>query len=75
MLLFEADSDEDSDAAKQADTDVQAIIVRDEATLATLVKTLNAADEIVWDVETTGIDQMSCDLVGIALAVNGETGY
>ena len=30
-----------------------------------------AAEAIVWDVETTGTDQMACDLVGIALAVNG----
>lgn len=51
------------------------IIVDDEASLSALVQTLNSAEAIVWDVETTGVDQMSADLVGIALAVDGETGY
>ena len=54
---------------------IETIIVRDEAALDQLVSALNAAQQIVWDVETTGIDQMACDLVGIALAVDGDTGY
>lgn len=54
---------------------IETIIVRDQAALDQLVSALNAAQQIVWDVETTGIDQMACDLVGIALAVNGDTGY
>ncbi|MCU0511077.1 MAG: DNA polymerase I [Anaerolineae bacterium] len=54
---------------------VQTVIVRDAAGLAALVQTLNAATAIVWDVETTGLDQMAADLVGIALAVDGLTGY
>lgn len=53
----------------------ETIIVRDQLTLDKLIETLNSAKGIVWDVETTGIDQMACDLVGIALAVNGDTGY
>jgi DNA polymerase I len=51
------------------------IVVQDKATLDELVKTLNAAKEIVWDVETTSVDQMSAILVGIAIAVDEETGY
>jgi DNA polymerase-1 len=54
---------------------IETVIVRDQAALDQLVQALNAAQSIVWDVETTGVDQMSCELVGIALAVNGETGY
>jgi len=53
----------------------ETVIVRDQPTLDKLVETLNNAKSIVWDVETTGVDQMACDLVGIALAVNGDTGY
>ena len=55
--------------------DVETVIVRDHVALEQLVRVLDAAQHIVWDVETTGTDQMACDLVGIALAVNGETGY
>ena len=54
---------------------IETVIARDQAALDQLVSVLNAAQTIVWDVETTGIDQMACELVGIALAVNGDTGY
>ena len=54
---------------------VQAVIVRDEDALKALVETLNAAEAIAWDVETTSLDQMQAELVGIALAVDGENGY
>ncbi len=54
---------------------VETVIVQDKATLDALVETLNNAQEIVWDVETTSIDQMQAKLVGIALAVDGERGY
>ncbi|MCA9913310.1 MAG: DNA polymerase I, partial [Anaerolineae bacterium] len=51
---------------------VEAVIVQDKAALDELVETLNSAKEIVWDVETTSIDQMQARLVGIAIAVDGE---
>lgn len=51
------------------------VIVNDKESLDALIETLNQAEHIVWDVETTGIDQMSAELVGIALAVDEETGY
>ena len=54
---------------------VQAILVRDQAGLKALVETLNKAKAIAWDVETTSIDQMQAELVGVALAVDGESGY
>ena len=57
------------------DIGIETIIVRDQAGLDALIGTLNQAQAIVWDVETTGTDQMACDLVGIALAVNTDTGY
>ncbi len=76
LPLF-AVTEEEALVEEPADEDigVETIIVRDQAGLDTLVTTLNTAEAIVWDVETTGTDQMACDLVGIALAVNTETGY
>ena len=54
---------------------VPTVTVQDDKALADLVKKLNDADAITWDVETTGIDPTIADLVGIALAIDGETGY
>jgi len=49
--------------------------VDDATKLDALVRRLAAASVIAWDVETTSTDQMQADLVGIALAVDGEHGY
>lgn len=54
---------------------VEAVIVRDETALAELVEVLNGAAAITFDVETTSVDQMAAELVGIALSVDGKTGY
>ncbi|MDX1991078.1 MAG: DNA polymerase I [bacterium] len=54
---------------------VETTIVRDEAGLQALVESLNTASGIVFDTETTSTDQMSGDLVGIALATNGEAAW
>lgn len=57
------------------DGPVRTIIVRDEAGLRALVNTLKGAQSIAWDVETTSVDQMAAELVGISLSVDGHTGY
>jgi DNA polymerase-1 len=54
---------------------ITTVIVQDETTLNTLVEELNQAEAIVWDVESTSVDQMSAELVGIALATGPEKGY
>ncbi len=76
LPLFELAGNEDG-AAEPAPTDtgIETVIVQDEATLQALADTLNSAEAIVWDVETTDVDPTACDLVGIALAVDGDTGY
>ena len=51
------------------------VIVQDKPALDDLVETLNNAEAIVWDVETTSVDPITTTLVGIALAVDEETGY
>lgn len=50
-------------------------IVNSEDKLEALVKRLETAEMIAFDIEGTSIDQMSLDLVGICLAVDGEMGY
>ncbi len=50
-------------------------IVDGEDSLAALVKQLEAAEMIAFDVETTSTDRMRAELVGIALAVSGEHGF
>lgn len=59
----------------KAEDVVETVTVRDQPALADLVETLNSAETIAFDTETTGIDQMAAELVGIALAVDGERGY
>ncbi len=54
---------------------VKTVIVHDDAGLHELETVLNSAKAITWDVETTGTDQMAVELVGIALSVDGKTGY
>ncbi len=54
---------------------VRTVIVRDAAALQALIEMLNQASAIAWDTETTGTDQMTAELVGISVAVDGETGY
>jgi DNA polymerase I len=74
--MFSMLSDDDDFAPPaEVDTGVETIIIQDEAGLNALIETLNKAKDITWDVETTGVDQMRVELVGIALAVDGETGY
>ncbi len=51
------------------------IIVGDAEALNALVKELNAAPFITFDVETTSTDPMRADLVGIALGVKEGVGY
>lgn len=54
---------------------IETIVVRDETQLSRLATALNDAEMIAFDTETTSIDQMSAELVGISLAVDGQRGY
>lgn len=53
----------------------EVIIVRTEAQLEELVEQLNSAQVISFDVETTSINEMEAELVGICLAVKPPIGY
>ncbi|MEZ4643696.1 MAG: DNA polymerase I [Chloroflexota bacterium] len=50
-------------------------VIRSEKELAVLVKELNSAKTISFDLETTGLDKMSADIVGICLAVKPPAAY
>lgn len=61
------------DAAVGPETET--IVVDTPQGLADLAKRLSKAKAIAFDVETTGVDSMQCELVGISLAVKPGQGY
>ncbi len=76
LLAVEAGKTADDAGIRLASSEpVETVIVDDADKLDVLVRVLEAAQTIVWDVETTSIDQMQAELVGIALAVDTRTGY
>ena len=58
-----------------ADSQIKSVLIDDLKALELLVKRLEQADVISFDTETTSTDQMSADLVGISLAIEGDRGY
>jgi DNA polymerase-1 len=70
MALFGA-----GESAPPPDGPTQTVVVQTPAALEALVKTLNAAPFITFDVETTHTDPMRAELVGIALCVKEGEGY
>lgn len=54
---------------------IQSELITDMNSLDALVKRLENADVISFDTETTSTDQMSAELVGISLAIEGDKGY
>jgi len=63
-------------AAPRKDSPTKAQIIADEASLAEMVKRLNAATGgIAFDTETTGVSPMQANLVGISLAITPGEGY
>ncbi len=64
-----------AESAQPTEPVVPYTVVDSEEKLRALVETLAQADDITFDVETTALDRIRADLVGIALAVDGERGY
>jgi DNA polymerase I len=62
-------------AQSHASEVVNAVAVVTEAGLQAVVALLNNAEFIAFDTETTGLDPVQAELVGISLAVEGDTGY
>jgi DNA polymerase I len=65
----------DQPQGEAAALQMQTVIVDDAESLRALVEVLNNASVIAFDTETTSLDQMRAELVGISLAVDGQTGY
>lgn len=55
--------------------EVQTKLIDTKDALNELVAILNEASIVAFDTETTSTDQMSADLVGISMAVDGKYGY
>lgn len=53
----------------------ETVIVRTEEQLAEVVGALEGAERISFDVETTALDKMTAELVGICLCVESPVGY
>ncbi|MCL4265323.1 MAG: DNA polymerase I [Anaerolineae bacterium] len=66
---------EDIAAPTDAAPPTETLIVQTQAQLDELVAQLNGAGLIAFDVETTGVDETSAELVGICLAVAPPTAY
>ncbi len=56
-------------------TQTKTVVVRTAGDLQKLAAALNNAQVIAFDVETTGVDKMAVDLVGISLATKPGVGY
>ncbi len=74
-LLARVEAAEDITGPSETAVPTHTIIVQTEAQLAELVAQLNSASLIAFDVETTGVDETSAELVGICLAVTPPTAY
>ncbi|MEP7291630.1 MAG: DNA polymerase I, partial [Chloroflexota bacterium] len=73
MALFDAPAPEP--LTEPGEPLVPTTVVQDEAGLRALVEVLNAAQGIAFDTESTSTDALNADLVGISLAVNGDSAY
>ncbi|MEK6256158.1 MAG: DNA polymerase I, partial [Chloroflexota bacterium] len=60
---------------KPKNEDAETIIVNTPEGLEQMVRELNAAQVIAFDTETTSVNKMEADLVGISLAVEPKKGY
>ncbi len=56
------------DHYQTAEASVETRVIQDESSLDRLVADLQLAKSIAWDVESTGVDPVAADLVGISLA-------
>ncbi len=72
MSLFDEGTPAAPEPIKQV---VNTVVVDTPESLDDLVRVLESAKQISFDTETTSTEQMRADLVGISVAVDGETGY
>ena len=68
-------TEEESGLELDLPAETEVVLVNSAPALAALVKALNGAKAIAFDVETTGLDKMTAALVGISVAVAPPIGY
>ena len=66
---------EDTELELDLPAATEVVLVNSAPALAALVKGLQGAKAIAFDVETTGLDKMTAQLVGISVAVAPPVGY
>jgi DNA polymerase-1 len=72
----EDEGDADSlPAGADANEQFELVVVQDEAAFASLLEVLGGAQRIAIDTETTGLNPMESELVGISLCVDDKVGY
>ncbi|MGB4596116.1 MAG: DNA polymerase I [Anaerolineaceae bacterium] len=77
-MLFGEDPAESGEGAKQAIAamhDFESVIVDTSVKLAQAVSELGKASQLAFDTETTSVDPMNTELVGISLAARPDKGY
>ena len=75
MLVEKTGIEGEIGAASPGQPPTETIIIQTESQLNKLVEELGTAPLISFDVETTGLDKMTAELVGICLAVAPPTAY
>ena len=75
MLVEHVGDDLDVVVESSSEPPTETIIVHTKAQLDELVAALNKAEMISFDLETTSLNKMEADIVGICLAVEPPTGY
>ncbi|MCP4361911.1 MAG: DNA polymerase I [Chloroflexi bacterium] len=75
LLLERVQAAADLAEPQSAQPGTELTIVQTEAQLADLAEKLNTADLIAFDVETTSLNKMTAEVVGICLAVEPPGGY
>ncbi|GIK27389.1 MAG: DNA polymerase I [Chloroflexota bacterium] len=74
-VVEEAPVAPDFDPPARASDVVETVVVRSEAALANMIEDLRAQGEIAVDTETTSLDAMIAELVGISLSGDGKRAY
>ena len=74
-ILEATDEEIEIEIEGEAVEGTETVIVRTQKQLNALVKALDNAEAISFDVETTGLDERTAELVGICLAVEPPVGY
>ncbi|MEM8862854.1 MAG: DNA polymerase, partial [Chloroflexota bacterium] len=72
---YSGDGDTPIIPATKGPEPTETVLVRTTEDLTAMIEALSTADIIAFDLETTGLDKQTADIVGIAIAGHMPTGY